>query len=135
MDRIDRLEQSVTRLEGDVSMLKTDVSTLKADVSSLKTDVSSLKTDVSSLKTDVAHLTTSVADIQTTLTRLDAKLDLGEIRASVERAHTDIYKWVATLAISVAALGFAAYAGLKAGANVQSGRPSAVANSENPAAL
>lgn len=128
MDRIDRLEQSVARLEGDVSMLKTDVSTLK-------TDVSSLKTDVSSLKTDVAHLTTSVADIQTTLTRLDAKLDLGDIRASVERAHTDIYKWVATLAISVAALGFAAYAGLKAGANVQSGRPSAAANSENPAAL
>ncbi|MCD9119930.1 hypothetical protein [Cupriavidus sp. UGS-1] len=121
MDRIDRLEQSVARLEGDVS--------------TLKTDVSSLKTDVSSLKTDVAHLTTSVADIQTTLTRLDAKLDLGDIRASVERAHTDIYKWVATLAISVAALGFAAYAGLKAGANVQSGRPSAVANSENPAAL
>lgn len=121
MDRIERLEQSVTRLEVDVSILKTDVSTLK--------------TDVSTLKTDVATLATSVAGIETTLTRLDAKLDLGDIRASVERAHTDIYKWVATLAISVAALGLAAYAGLKASADVQSGRPSAAANSENPAAL
>lgn len=85
MDRIGNLERAVARMEGDVG---------------------TLRSDFASVKTDVSEIRISLAD-------LNSKLNIGEIRANVEKAHTDIYKWVATIAISVAGLGFAVYAGLK----------------------
>ncbi|MGP8437153.1 hypothetical protein ACT2FY_13085 [Paraburkholderia fungorum] len=86
MDRIDNLERAVGRLEGDIG---------------------SLKADFGGMRNDMSEIRISLAD-------LNSKLNIGEIRANVEKAHTDIYKWVATIAISVAGLGFAVYAGLKA---------------------
>ncbi|WP_406805389.1 hypothetical protein [Burkholderia semiarida] len=95
MDRIDSLERAVTRLEGDIG---------------------SLRADFGGMRNDMSEIRIALAD-------LNSKLNIGEIRANVERAHTDIYKWVATIAISVAGLGFAIYAGLKSTAQPQQQQP------------
>jgi archaellum component FlaC len=95
--RTDKIEDRLGHIEHDVSSLKVDVSILKVDVSILKSDVSTLKSDVSIIKSDISFLKTSIASI-------DAKLDIAGIRATVQKAHTDIYKWVATLAITVIAV-------------------------------
>lgn len=92
MDRIDNLEKAVARLEGDVGTLRSDVGALKSDVGALKADTT---------------------DIKIALAKLDAKFDLGEIRASVEKAHTDIYKWAATLLFSTTSIVAAIYFGIQ----------------------
>lgn len=73
-----------------------------------------LEGSVARLEADVSSLKDGLSEIKIALVKLDAKLDIGAIREGVEKAHTDIYKWVATIAISVAGLGFAIYSGLKA---------------------
>ncbi|WP_157634166.1 hypothetical protein [Burkholderia ubonensis] len=95
MDRIDNLERAVTRLEGDIGAIKVDFGAMRNDMS----------------------------EIRIALADLNSKLNIGEIRANVEKAHTDIYKWVATIAISVAGLGFAIYAGLKSTAQPPQQQP------------
>ncbi|WP_454766397.1 hypothetical protein [Cupriavidus campinensis] len=109
------LKADVLTLKTDVSTLKTDVATLKTDVATLKTDVSTLKTDVSTLKTDVSLLKDGVSDIRVAIAKLDAKLDFGALRAEIQRTHTDIYKWIATIVVAGAGLAFAVYSGLNAG--------------------
>lgn len=92
MDRIGNLEKSVERLESDVHGVKEDIAGMRGEVAAVKDLLTEMRI--------------SLAD-------LNSKLNIGEIRANVEKSHTDIYKWVATIAISVAGLGFAVYAGLK----------------------
>ena len=47
-----------------------------------------------------------MSSIKTTLASLDAKIDIADIRSSVERAHTDIYKWIVTIIAVVGAIYF-----------------------------
>jgi archaellum component FlaC len=98
------LKQDVSVLKQDVSVLKQDVSVLKQDVSVLKQDVLILKQDVSILKSDVSIIKNDMSFLKTAIVSIDAKLDIAGIRATVEKAHTDIYKWAATLAISLIAV-------------------------------
>ena len=71
MNRLAHLEKRVDVIDGRLGRIEKDVGTLKGDVNILKGDVIAVKT---------------------TLASIDAKLDIGSIRASVEKAHTDIYK-------------------------------------------
>lgn len=54
-----------------------------------------------------------VSAMKTSLASMDAKLDIAGIRASVEKAHTEIYKWIATIVISVIGLSAAVYFGIQ----------------------
>ena len=47
-----------------------------------------------------------MSSIKTTLASLDAKMDIGSIRSSVEKAHTDIYKWAVSIIAVVGAIYF-----------------------------
>lgn len=85
MDRLDHLEKRVDDIDGRLGRIERDVDTLKGDVSTLKSDVNTIKT---------------------TLASIDAKLDIGGIRASVEKAHTDIYKWIVSIIAVVGAIYF-----------------------------
>jgi hypothetical protein len=106
MDRIDQLEKTVSRLDGDIG-------TVKSDVSGMRTDLS---------------------EIRISLAELNSKLNIGEIRSNVEKVHTDIYKWLATVVISIAGLGLAIYAGLKASsAPPQPQQPLVIQVPNNPA--
>jgi hypothetical protein len=110
MDRLDHLEKRVDDIDGRLGRIEKDVDTLKGDVSTLKSDVHSIKT---------------------TLASIDAKLDIGSIRASVEKAHTDIYKWI----VSIIAVVGAIYFGIQRLAPVvpPQGYPQAVAPQVAPA--
>lgn len=103
---VDTLKSDVNALKGDVNTLKGDVNTLKGDVSTLKGDVNTLKGDVNTLKSDVNTLKGDVSAVKTTLASIDSKLDIGSIRASVERAHTDIYKWIVSIIAVIGAIYF-----------------------------
>ncbi|MBB1628909.1 hypothetical protein A9974_27085 [Achromobacter sp. UMC71] len=97
--RVDAIDGRLGRIERDVDTLKGDVNTLKGDVNTLKGDVNTLKADVNTLKGDVSA-------VKTTLASIDSKLDIGSIRASVERAHTDIYKWIVSIIAVIGAIYF-----------------------------
>ncbi|WP_186159250.1 hypothetical protein [Burkholderia gladioli] len=84
MDRIEKLESAVKRLEADTSAVKADVSSVKD----------------------------SINDVKVLLAKMDAKMDIDGVRAFVERSHTDVYKWVATLLFSSASLGAVIYFGM-----------------------
>ncbi|WP_345245766.1 hypothetical protein [Pigmentiphaga soli] len=84
------IDERLSRIEVDVGLLKNDVGALKSDVGSLKSDVGS---------------------IRATLAGLDAKMDIASIRSAMEKGHTDIYKWIASIVISVIGLGSAIYFG------------------------
>ncbi|WP_155638646.1 hypothetical protein [Burkholderia cepacia] len=92
MDRIEKLESSVAKLETDVSAIKGDVASVKSDVSSVKD---------------------ALNDIKVTLASMDSKMGIGEVRAFVERAHTDVYKWMATIFISAVSVSAAIYFGIQ----------------------
>jgi hypothetical protein len=64
-------------------------------------------------KDDVSAVKDAVAAVSANIAEMNAKMDISSIRQAVEKSHTDIYKWAATLAISAATLSFAVYAGLK----------------------
>ncbi|MBN3853808.1 hypothetical protein G3N59_10490 [Paraburkholderia sp. Ac-20340] len=89
MDRIENLEKSVKRLEDDFTTVRNDVTGMRNDMS----------------------------EIRITLGELNAKFNINDIRQNVEKAHTDIYKWLATVVVSVAAGGIAIYTGLKSSAS------------------
>lgn len=81
MDRLAHLEKRVDRIDDRLGRIEGDVSAMKS----------------------------TLTDVQSSVASLDAKLDIGGIRASVEKAHTDIYKW----AVSILALVGAVYFGLQ----------------------
>ncbi|CAB3699845.1 hypothetical protein LMG3458_02594 [Achromobacter deleyi] len=78
MNRLAHLEKRVDVIDGRLGRIEKDVDTLKGDVIAVKT----------------------------TLASIDAKLDIGSIRASVERAHTDIYKWIVSIIAVIGAIYF-----------------------------
>lgn len=78
---------------------------------STKQDIADLKNDTNKAVGDVLI---AINGLTSKLDSFDTKLDITKIQQSVEKSHTDIYKWVATIIISVAGIGFAAYSGLKA---------------------
>lgn len=92
MNRLAHLEKRVDVIDGRLGRIEKDVDTLKSDVNTLKGDVNTLKGDVIAVKT--------------TLASIDAKLDIGGIRASVEKAHTDIYKWIVSIIAVIGAIYF-----------------------------
>ncbi len=92
MNRLAHLEKRVDVIDGRLGRIEKDVDTLKSDVNILKGDVNTLKGDVIAVKT--------------TLASIDAKLDIGSIRASVEKAHTDIYKWIVSIIAVIGAIYF-----------------------------
>ena len=85
MNRLAHLEKRVDVIDGRLGRIEKDVGTLKGDVNILKGDVIAVKT---------------------TLASIDAKLDIGSIRASVEKAHTDIYKWIVSIIAVIGAIYF-----------------------------
>ncbi|NGR09363.1 hypothetical protein G5B41_17625 [bacterium SGD-2] len=79
----------------------------------LEKRVDSIDGRLDRIEGDVASLRKDVSDVKVAIASLDAKLDIGSIRASVEKSHTDIYKWVATLALSLIGVGAAVYFGIQ----------------------
>lgn len=75
----------------------------------LEKRVDSIDGRLGRIEGDVAALKGDVSDVKIAIASLDAKLDIGSIRASVERSHTDIYKW----AVSIIAVIGAIYFGLQ----------------------
>ncbi|GEM_PF-2121844 len=107
MNRLDHLEKRVDDIDSRLGRIEGDVATLKNDVGSIKDGLSDLKIGIA---------------------ELNAKFNIGEIRANVEKSHTDIYKWIATLALSAIGVAVAIIVGLQrlAPAAVQQGYPQAV---------
>lgn len=91
MDRLTNLEKRVDNIDNRLGRIEGDVSTLKGDVAAVRSSIASL----------------------------DAKLDIGSIRASVEKSHTDIYKWIVTIIAVIGAI----YFGLQRVAPVQTPEP------------
>ncbi|MFT0533968.1 hypothetical protein ACMHYJ_14235 [Castellaniella hirudinis] len=98
-ERLDRLEKRVGSIDGRLDRLEHRVGHIDGRLGRIEGDVASLKDGLSDVKVAVASL--------------DAKLDITGIRATVEKSHTDIYKWVATLAISLIGLSAAVYFGVQ----------------------
>ena len=72
------------------------------------------------LEKSVYRLEGDLSDIKVILVRLGTKLDVMntkfdiiEVRAFVERTHTDIYKWVATTGIGGLSFNAAIYFGIQ----------------------
>lgn len=87
----------------------------------LEKRVDSIDGRLGRIEGDVASLKNGLSDVKVAIASLDAKLDIGGIRASVEKSHTDIYKWI----VSIIAVVGAIYFGLqRVGPSVQSsGQP------------
>lgn len=68
--------------------------------------IAALESRVDSIDARLGRIEIDVSSIKTTLTRMDAKMDIAGIRSDVERAHTDIYKWIVTIIAVVAAIYF-----------------------------
>ncbi|MFY2845620.1 hypothetical protein ACOTJF_28435 [Achromobacter ruhlandii] len=92
MDRLDHLEKRVDDIDGRLGRIEGDVATLKSDVGTIKDGLSDLKIGIA---------------------ELNAKFNIGEIRANVEKSHTDIYKWIATLALSAIGVAVAIIVGMQ----------------------
>ncbi|WPQ34348.1 hypothetical protein [Achromobacter xylosoxidans] len=92
MDRLDHLEKRVDDIDGRLGRIEGDVATLKSDVGTIKDGLSDLKIGIA---------------------ELNAKFNIGEIRANVEKSHTDIYKWIATLALSAIGVAVAIIVGIQ----------------------
>ncbi|RIQ16065.1 hypothetical protein D0850_16265 [Bordetella avium] len=92
MDRLDHLEKRVDEIDSRLGRIEGDVATLKSDVGSIKDGLSDLKIGIA---------------------ELNAKFNIGEIRANVEKSHTDIYKWIATLALSAIGAAVAIFVGIQ----------------------
>ncbi|MNK89571.1 hypothetical protein D3C87_1095850 [compost metagenome] len=92
MDRLDHLEKRVDDIDSRLGRIEGDVSTLRIDVGTIKD---------------------GLTDLRIGIAELNAKFNIGEIRANVEKSHTDIYKWIATLALGVIGLGSAILFGMQ----------------------
>lgn len=78
MDRLDHLEKRVDQIDVRLGRIEGDVSAIKSSIGGLDTKFASL----------------------------DAKLDINSIRASVEKSHTDIYKWIVSIIAVIGAIYF-----------------------------
>jgi hypothetical protein len=85
MDRLDHLEKRVDTIDARLGRIEGDVGTIKDGLTDLKIGIA----------------------------ELNAKFNIGEIRANVEKSHTDIYKWIATLALSLIGVVAAVYFGIQ----------------------
>jgi hypothetical protein len=64
-------------------------------------------------KDDIASIKDSLSAVSVAISSMDAKMDISSIRASVEKSHTDIYKWVATLTIGAVTIWLSIYSGIR----------------------
>ncbi len=76
-------------------------------------DMEHLEKRVDKIEDRLGRIEGDVSSMKTSLASIDAKMDIASIRASVERAHTEIYKWIASIVIGVIGLGSAVYFGLQ----------------------
>ncbi|OGX34385.1 MAG: hypothetical protein A3C36_00340 [Omnitrophica WOR_2 bacterium RIFCSPHIGHO2_02_FULL_52_10] len=72
LERVTRLEISVTGLKSDVSVLKSDVSGLKSDGTSLKRDMASLKATTAQILVDTTDIKKIAAGHENRIARLEA---------------------------------------------------------------
>ncbi|WP_186216035.1 hypothetical protein [Burkholderia gladioli] len=75
--------------------------------------IEKLESAVGRLEGDMSSVKDSINDIKATLARMDAKMDIDGVRAFVERSHTDVYKWAATLLFGSASIAAAVYFGIQ----------------------
>jgi len=93
----------------------------KSDMAELRSDMhrslGDTKSDMAELRSDMhrsfGDIMVAISELKSKTEATDSKIDIASIRQTVEKSHTDIYKWIATIFISVAGIGFAAYSGLK----------------------
>lgn len=92
-----------------------------------------LEQRVEALHADMTEIKVTLTGLGAKLDALNSKIDFGDLRSSVEKAHTDIYKWVATIAIATASLGFAIHSGLRAQGEASASRGQHLMQSRQPA--
>lgn len=120
--RLTRLEDFAEDAKGRLTRLEDFAEDAKGRLTHLESDMGDVKDRLIRIETrlDQTASKTDVAELKASLAEMNAKMDISSIRQTVEKSHTDIYKWVATIAISVAGLGFAVYSGIKStGQSVQ----------------
>lgn len=55
---------------------------------------------------DVSSIKDGLRDLKVGVAELNAKLNIGQIQSNVEKAHTDIYKWIVSIIAVVGAIYF-----------------------------
>lgn len=86
---------------------------LERRVDSIDSKLDRVDTRLGGLETQFEGVRVQMTSVEKAIVGLDAKLDISGIRASVEKAHTDIYKWIATLVIGVVSVTAAIYFGIQ----------------------